>query len=89
MWVAEFVRVRSPKSHEVGYPQPQWIGTLTRDRDIVTAEVPAYPVGEADKLRWHHDDSRGVLLGANLGDHLHAPQFEAEWAVGDLAGGLS
>src|SRR5659263_337084 len=32
--------------------------------------------GEVHELARHHDDGRGVLLGAHLGDHLHAAQLE-------------
>ena len=30
-----------------------------------------------DEFARHHDDRHSVLLRADLGDHLHAPQFES------------
>ncbi len=50
-------------------------------------------VGEAprqrDELAGHHDDGHGVLLGAHLGDHLHAPQLQRRGVLHDDLGGVA
>ena len=41
-------------------------------------ELVRQAFGHADELARHHDDRGRVLLGADLGDHLHAAQLERE-----------
>src|SRR5438309_2183472 len=40
----------------------------------------------AHELARHHDDGHGILLGADLGDHLHAPQLESSRILHDDLG---
>jgi hypothetical protein len=57
---------------------------LTGKRDMIVPQIRAQSLRQRYELRRHHDDGRGVLFGADLRDHLHPPQFEAEGAVSDL-----
>src|SRR5579862_6817812 len=45
--------------------------------------------GGGDELARHHHHRHRVLLGADLGEHLHAAQFERGGGAHDLVRGLA